>query len=82
MCFPDREATWVRRLFERAVGEFYQVVLSPQGWRVQCGGTMGWQIEQKTAGINKILPTMRTDVVLDPRQAGSGSSSIPSSLRL
>jgi len=65
LSLPDREATWVRRLFERAVGGFYEVALSPQGWRVRCGGTMGWQIEQKTAGIDKILPTMRTDVVLD-----------------
>lgn len=65
LSLPDREATWVRRLFERAVGGFYDVVLSPQGWKVRCGGTMGWQIEQKTSGIGKILPTMRTDVVLD-----------------
>lgn len=71
MCsLPDREATWVRRLFERAVGGFYEVVLSPQGWRVLCGGTMGWQIEQRTAGIDKILPTMRTDVVLDHPSTG------------
>jgi 5-methylcytosine-specific restriction enzyme subunit McrC len=31
---------------------------------------MGWQIEQKTAGIDKILPTMRTDVVLDHPSTG------------
>jgi 5-methylcytosine-specific restriction enzyme subunit McrC len=62
---PDRQEAWVRRLFERAVGGFYDVVLSPLGWRVQCGGALGWQIEQKTAGIDKILPTMRTDIVLD-----------------
>ena len=70
LSLPDREATWVRRLFERAVGGFYDVVLSPQGWRVQCGGTLGWQIEQKTAGIDKILPTMRTDVVLNHPPTG------------
>ena len=65
LTLPDREVTWVRRLFEKAVGGFYDVVLQPQGWRVRCGGTLGWQIEQKTSGIDKILPTMRTDVVLD-----------------
>lgn len=65
LSLPAREATWVRKLFERAVGGFYNVVLSPQGWQVACGGAMGWQIEQKTAGIDKILPTMRTDIVLD-----------------
>lgn len=46
------------------------VVLSPKGWRVQCGSTLGWQIDQKTAGIDKILPSMRTDVVLDHAASG------------
>jgi len=66
---PEREVTWVRRLFERAVGGFYSVALSPHGWLVRCGGTLGWQIEQKTAGIDQILPTMRTDVILDHSQS-------------
>jgi len=70
LSLPDREVTWVRRLFERAVGGFYDVVLSPQGWLVRCGGTLSWQIEQKTPGIDQILPTMRTDVVLDHAPSG------------
>lgn len=70
LSLPDREVMWVRRLFEKAVGGFYNVVLSPEGWRVQCGKTMSWQIEQKTSGIDKILPTMRTDVVLDHVPSG------------
>lgn len=70
LSLPDREVTWVRRLFERAVGGFYDVVLSPQGWRVRSGGTLGWQIEQRTPGMDKILPTMRTDVVLDHAPTG------------
>lgn len=67
---PDREEAWVRRLFERAVGGFYEVVLSPQEWQVRCGTTLDWNIKQKTAGIDQILPTMRTDIVLD--HIGSG----------
>ncbi|PTQ70319.1 5-methylcytosine-specific restriction endonuclease system specificity protein McrC [Pseudomonas sp. GV071] len=70
LSLPDREVTWVRRLFEQAVGGFYGVVLSPFGWKVLRGGKMNWQIEQKTAGIDKILPTMRTDVVLDHPTTG------------
>jgi 5-methylcytosine-specific restriction enzyme subunit McrC len=62
---PDREETWVRRLFERAVGGFYQVVLSPQEWQVRCGTVLEWKIEQRSAGIDQILPRMRTDIVLD-----------------
>jgi 5-methylcytosine-specific restriction enzyme subunit McrC len=45
LSLPDREVTWVRRLFERAIGGFYEVVLSPHGWRIGCGGTLSWQIE-------------------------------------
>lgn len=70
LSLPEREETWVRRLFERAVGGFYDVVLSPQGWNVHCGKKLDWQIDDETAGINKILPTMRTDVVLDHPATG------------
>jgi 5-methylcytosine-specific restriction enzyme subunit McrC len=62
---PDREETWVRRLFEKAVGGFYDVVLSPRGWSVSCGRALSWQIEWKTGRVDEILPTMRTDIVLD-----------------
>lgn len=62
---PDREQTWVRRLFEKAIGGFYEVVLTPSGWRVHRGTILDWQIESMTAGINEILPAMRTDIVLD-----------------
>jgi 5-methylcytosine-specific restriction enzyme subunit McrC len=65
LTLPDREITWVRRLYEKAVAGFYDVVLSPKGWRVDAGKTIGWLIEDKTPGIDKILPSMRTDVVLD-----------------
>jgi 5-methylcytosine-specific restriction enzyme subunit McrC len=70
LALPDREERWVRRLFEKAVGGFYDVVLSSSGWQVTCSKTLGWQIAQKTAGIDKILPMMRTDVVLDHVSSG------------
>jgi 5-methylcytosine-specific restriction enzyme subunit McrC len=67
---PDREETWVRRLFERAVGGFYDVALSPFGWHVQCGKKLEWQVEAGSAGVGKILPMMKTDVVLDHSASG------------
>ena len=63
---PDREERWVRRLFERAVGGFYEVTLSRQGWRVSTGGRLDWQIEHRTSRkVDDILPTMKTDIVLE-----------------
>lgn len=62
---PDREEIWVRQLFERAVGGFYDVVLSPSGWRVDCGHVLNWPVAESTSGIAGILPMMRTDIVLN-----------------
>ena len=64
---PDRDERWVRRLFERAVGGFYRVVLESHGWRVRSGVWLNWQIEHRTARIDNILPKMKTDVVLEHR---------------
>lgn len=70
MSLPDREAVWVRLLFEKAVGGFYRVVLPPDGWRVHMGSPLQWQIAKRSVGIADILPTMRTDVVLDHDESG------------
>lgn len=65
MVLPARNSHWIRRLFERAVGGFYSVVLSPQGWRVDTGKHLSWPVAAKTLGIDAILPGMKTDIILD-----------------
>ncbi len=70
LSLPDREITWVRRLYEKGVAGFYAVVLSDGGWRVDAGRTITWPIESKSVGIDRILPTMRTDIVLDHHATG------------
>ena len=62
---PDRDEHWARRLFERAVGGFYDVVLSPQGWRVSPGHRIDWPVDDETPGIADVLPSMQTDIVLE-----------------
>ena len=65
MFLPDREETWVRRLFEQAVGGFYEFSLPNNAWRVRRGAGLAWQIDCATEGIDRILPSMRTDIILD-----------------
>ena len=65
LSLPDREITWIRKLYEKGIAGFYDVVLSGQGWRVEAGKTIGWLIESKSPGIDKIFPSMRTDIILD-----------------
>ncbi len=62
---PEREEHWARRLFEAAVGGFYDTVLAPQGWSVRPGGRINWQVESPTTGMGRILPNMKTDIVLE-----------------
>lgn len=70
LSLPDREITWIRKLYEKGVAGFYDVVLSKEGWRVEAGKTIGWQINNKSPGIDKILPSMRTDIILNHSGAG------------
>jgi len=67
---PDREITWVRRLYEKGIAGFYSVLLSRQGWRVHAGKVFAWLIDDKSPGIDRILPSMRTDIVLDSEVEG------------
>ena len=64
---PDREISWVRCLYEKAIAGFYEVVLSPDGWHVEAGKSLNWLVDEQTPGISAILPRMRTDVVLENR---------------
>ncbi len=62
---PDREEQWVRQLFERAVAGFYNVVVSPCGWHVSPGKQFKWKEADPTPGLGAVLPSMKTDIVLD-----------------
>jgi len=65
MLLPDRDEIWIRRLFEKAIGGFYDVVLSHKGWKVFMGKSQNWIIDSKTDRIDEFLPSMRTDIVLE-----------------
>ena len=64
---PDRDEIWARRLFEAAVGGFYDVVLSAEGWTTRTGRQHSWPVEHVTAGLWDLLPSMEMDIVLDRR---------------
>ncbi|MXZ26375.1 MAG: 5-methylcytosine-specific restriction endonuclease system specificity protein McrC [Caldilineaceae bacterium SB0665_bin_21] len=62
---PDREERWARRLFEKAVAGFYSVVARPYGWNVSANKPLKWNEQIPSPGIKGVLPTMKTDIVLD-----------------
>jgi 5-methylcytosine-specific restriction enzyme subunit McrC len=70
LSLPHREITWIRKLYEKGTAGFYDVVLSQKGWHVDAGKIIGWQVDSKSLGIDKILPSMRTDIILDHSDAG------------
>jgi 5-methylcytosine-specific restriction enzyme subunit McrC len=70
LSLPDREIMWVRRLFERAIGGFFAHALGSTGWRVRCGATQKWHISEQSSGMQRLLPSMRTDIILDQALEG------------
>ena len=68
---PERDnLPWLRKLFEKGVAGFYDTVLPKQSYRISAGKTLRWQIEDKSLGIDNILPNMRTDILIDDMELG------------
>ena len=64
---PQRCVHWLRRLYEKAIGGFYRLHLDDAHWVVNTGKPLSWPIEEATAGIAQVFPSMRTDIVIDRR---------------
>jgi 5-methylcytosine-specific restriction enzyme subunit McrC len=67
---PDREETWVRLLFEKAILGFTRVELGRLGWSVRGSVPLRWQLSSTTDSLEAIFPRMVTDIVLDPPGPG------------
>lgn len=62
----QRRDTEFRRLFERAVGNFFAVELSrEEGWWVSLSNKIKWPVGAASRGIGKYLPEMETDIMLE-----------------
>lgn len=61
---PNKEAFWVRKLFEKAVIGFYRLKLD-KGWEVKSGKKVKWPIEEESSLINSLMPTMEYDIFLE-----------------
>ncbi|NIZ01921.1 5-methylcytosine-specific restriction endonuclease system specificity protein McrC [Thalassospira lucentensis] len=62
----DRAETEFRKLFERAIGNFFNAELSREdGWRVYPGKKFKWPIDAASSGIRHFLPIMVTDIILE-----------------
>ena len=73
---PDRGEELARRLFEKAVGGFYNVALPSPQWKVVAGHRLHWPADNETDGMSNILPGMQTDIELehrDPQQPNAAS---------
>jgi 5-methylcytosine-specific restriction enzyme subunit McrC len=61
----------VRKLFEKAVGNFYSAELdAASGWQVRQGRWLYWPAGEASSGIDSVLPNMKTDIILENEPAG------------
>ncbi len=70
LAMADREANRGWKLYEDAVAGFYDAILSHRGWRVRCQGKIEWPLDDQTAGLPDLMPSMFTDIVLERRPPG------------
>ena len=70
LALPDKNKAWLRKLFEKGIAGFYAVALDKSEWRVLAGKQFNWQIIDKTAGIDSILPSMKTDIIIERKSTG------------
>lgn len=61
---PGDEERWVRKLFEKAIAGFYTIILNKQ-WNVFSGKIHQWPIDRQTTGIQNLMQTMKTDIILE-----------------
>lgn len=62
----QREETEFRKLFEKAIGNFFASELPrDQGWRVYPGKQYKWPVSVSSPGIGSYLPIMITDIILE-----------------
>lgn len=63
---PEREdLPWLRKLFEKGVAGFYETTLSNQGYKVTAGKRISWPVTDSSPGVDRILPSMKTDIIID-----------------
>ncbi len=61
---PDKQEHWVRALFEKAVGGFYELKLD-KDWQVKPGKKLNWHIDGATSQIEALMPSMKLDILLE-----------------
>lgn len=61
----ESDAALVRRLFEKAIGNFCRSELVPLGWKVRQGKKLSWQFDSANEAIAEIFPAMEIDIELE-----------------
>ena len=61
----DKNEHLVRRLFEKAVGNFFKLELTQDGWKTYPGKRLKWPLAASSPGMPDILPNMQTDIILE-----------------
>ena len=61
----ERDHILARKLFEKAVGNFFATELAASNWRVHQGKWLYWPLEAPSSGITAVMPNMKTDIILE-----------------
>ncbi len=66
---PEKKVEYIRKIFEKGIAGFYKFYLD-KAWHVSPSKTIYWQKQNATAGIEKIFPSMVTDITIQNETLG------------
>ena len=75
MPITDKDDHWLRNLFEKAIGGFYDVTLSSPEWKVYTNKGHEWKIKECSTNAKQYIPNMRTDIILERRNPKTDTQS-------
>jgi 5-methylcytosine-specific restriction enzyme subunit McrC len=58
----QKDETWLRKLFETALGGFFKYHLKFPEWKVSGGSKFPWNLSDETDGFKTFMPQMATDI--------------------
>ena len=79
LSLPDREITWIRKLYEKGIAGFYDVVLSGNGWRVALVKRLAGSLKARVRASIKSSPPCEPTSSWTIRARDAALSSTPNS---
>lgn len=69
LAIPNYTLSWLRRLFEKALGGFYRHHLAQERWQIYTNKQLSWSPSIYDSDLKEYMPKMEADIILKQKNA-------------